>query len=56
MPAIPLWYNGAWAQYNESQWTNWPKEGREDAYFPVLWNGYVQMGGLNALLALEPAS
>jgi peptide/nickel transport system substrate-binding protein len=56
LPAIPLWYNGAWAQYNESQWTNWPKEGREDAYFPVLWNGYVQMGGLNALLALEPAS
>jgi peptide/nickel transport system substrate-binding protein len=56
LPAIPLWYNGAWAQYNESQWTNWPKEGREDAYFPVLWNNYVQMGGLNALLALEPAS
>jgi peptide/nickel transport system substrate-binding protein len=56
MPMIPLWYNGAWAQYNESQWTNWPKEGREDAYFPVLWNGYVQMGGLNTLLALEPAS
>lgn len=56
LPVIPLWYNGAWAQYNESQWTNWPKEGREDAYFPVMWNGYVQMGGLNALLALEPAS
>jgi peptide/nickel transport system substrate-binding protein len=56
LPVIPLWYNGAWAQYNESQWTNWPKEGREDAYFPVMWNGYVQMGGLNTLLALEPAS
>ncbi|MFD7310629.1 ABC transporter substrate-binding protein [Promicromonospora sp. NPDC059942] len=56
LPAIPLWYNGAWAQYNESQWTNWPKEGREDAYFPIMWNGYVQMGGINTLLALEPAS
>ena len=24
LPAIPLWYNGMWAQYNTSVWTNFP--------------------------------
>ena len=25
LPAIPLWYNGMWAQYNTSVWTNFPQ-------------------------------
>ena len=24
LPAIPLWYNGMWAQYNTTYWTNFP--------------------------------
>ncbi len=24
LPAIPLWYNGMWSQYNTSVWTNFP--------------------------------
>ena len=27
LPAIPLWYNGMWAQYNTSVWTNFPTSG-----------------------------
>ena len=26
LPAIPLWYNGMWAMFNE-YWTNWPADG-----------------------------
>ena len=24
LPAIPLWYNGMWAMFNTTYWTNWP--------------------------------
>ena len=24
LPAIPLWYNGMWSQYNTTYWTNFP--------------------------------
>jgi peptide/nickel transport system substrate-binding protein len=27
MPMIPLWYNGLWAQWSSSTWTNWPTAG-----------------------------
>ncbi|MDD3819082.1 MAG: ABC transporter substrate-binding protein [Actinomycetota bacterium] len=55
MPMIPLWYNGAWAQYTEAAWTNWPtaEEDTPDT-LPVTWNGYWQMGGLLTLTTLEP--
>ena len=26
LPAIPLWYNGMWAQCNTSVWTNFPRQ------------------------------
>lgn len=57
VPMIPLWYNGAWAQYNDSTWTNWPTEAEDTPnYPPVTWNGYWQTGGLLMLIDLELVS
>jgi peptide/nickel transport system substrate-binding protein len=55
MPVIPLWYNGLWAQYNESTWTNWPKADGESNAYPSTWGGYWQMGGIETLANLQPA-
>jgi peptide/nickel transport system substrate-binding protein len=52
MPVIPLWYNGLWAQYNESQWTNWPDETSAAPTLPTTWSGYWQLGGLNTVIGL----
>jgi len=42
MPAIPLWYNGLWAQWNTGRWSGWPSEEGNQA-FPAMWRNYVQM-------------
>ena len=56
LPAIPLWYNGAWAQYNTTYWTNFPKStGAGLQNMPVTWNGYLNMTGIDALAKLKPA-
>jgi peptide/nickel transport system substrate-binding protein len=56
MPVIPLWYNGAWAQYNNSVWTNWPSSDKGANHFlPVTWNGYWNMTGILMLTQLKPA-
>jgi peptide/nickel transport system substrate-binding protein len=56
LPLIPLWYNGAWYQANTNTWSSFPSDA-EDApkYFPVMWNNYVQFGGILALTELAPA-
>ncbi len=56
MPAIPLWYNGLWAQWNTTYWTNWPsaKEGAPK-YLPCTWNGYWNMTAILMLTELKPA-
>ena len=55
MPMIPLWYNGLWAQFSNSTWTNWPSEAADSPHtLPSTWSGYWQMGGLLTLTALEP--
>jgi peptide/nickel transport system substrate-binding protein len=56
LPAIPLWYNGAWYQGNTAHWTNLPRdvEGAPH-YYPITWNNYVQYGFLLALTEMEPA-
>lgn len=56
MPMIPLWYNGLWAQYSTSSWTNWPVDGSGSSALPTTWSGYWQMGGVLTLLELEPAT
>jgi peptide/nickel transport system substrate-binding protein len=55
MPIIPLWYNGLWAQYNDSNWSGWPTASGAN-YLPALWRGYVQMTGLDMLTNLKAAS
>lgn len=56
VPTIPLWYNGMWAQYSNTVWTNWPSAA-EDAnhYLPSSWRGYWNLSGLQMLLELKPA-
>ena len=52
LPAIPLWYNGAWSQMSSQVWTNWPSDAGNH-FLPVTWNGYWQLGGIRLLDALE---
>jgi peptide/nickel transport system substrate-binding protein len=56
MPVIPLWYNGLWAQYSNTVWTNWPSgDGDGPQYLPTTWRGYMQRGAIKMLAELEPA-
>ena len=52
LPAIPLWYNGMWAQYNTSHWTNFPSATGSQTT-PSTWNGYLNMTGIDALAKLK---
>jgi peptide/nickel transport system substrate-binding protein len=55
LPAIALWYNGMWAQYNTSVWTNFPSaSGAGLQNTPSTWNGYLNMTGIDALARLRP--
>ena len=57
LPAIPLWYNGMWSQYNTTYWTNFPKSaGPGLQTTPSVWNGYLNMTGIDALARLKPES
>ncbi len=54
LPAIPLWYNGMWAQYNTTYWTNFPTAtGKGLQNTPSVWNGYLNMTGIDALAKLK---
>jgi peptide/nickel transport system substrate-binding protein len=53
LPAIPLWYNGMWSQYNTSVWTNFPTASSSRQYTPSVWNGYLNMTGIDALANLK---
>jgi len=54
LPAIPLWYNGMWSQYNTTYWTNFPKStGAGLQNTPSVWNGYINMTGIDALAKLK---
>jgi peptide/nickel transport system substrate-binding protein len=56
LPAIPLWYNGMWAQYNTSVWENFPvSTGKGLQNTPSTWNGYLNMTGIDALANLTRA-
>ncbi|WP_322798465.1 ABC transporter substrate-binding protein [Thermoflexus sp.] len=55
MPAIPLWYNGLWAQWNEAHWTGWPSAAAgAPKYLPCTWRGYWNMTALLMLTELKP--
>ena len=52
MPLIPLWYNGAWSQVNNSVWTNWPSD-KGNQVIPATWNGYWQMNSILMLTQIK---
>jgi peptide/nickel transport system substrate-binding protein len=52
LPAIPLWYNGMWAQYSTRYWSNFPSATGNQAT-PSTWNGYLNMTGIDALAKLR---
>jgi peptide/nickel transport system substrate-binding protein len=58
LPEIPLWYNGAWAQWNTDVWTNWPSSTNpNDQYTPIMWGGWLgNMTTILALAQLKPAA
>lgn len=56
MPMIPLWYNGLWAQYNTTAWTNWPTAASDTPdIYPSTWGGFWEFGTVEMLAQLEPA-
>jgi peptide/nickel transport system substrate-binding protein len=55
LPLIPLWYNGIWAQMTSKYWTNWPTAGTDRQFVPVMWNGYLQMTGIDTITHLKSA-
>ena len=58
-PVIPLWYNGAWAQWTSGPtavWTGFPTSTSSKPTYPITWNGYWQTGGLQTLVNLKPAT
>jgi peptide/nickel transport system substrate-binding protein len=53
LPAIPLWYNGLWAQWNTTNWSNFPSSGGNNA-LPAMWRNYLQMTSIEMLTRLRP--
>jgi len=53
LPVIPLWYNGIWAQFTSKYWTNWPSSSTSRKYTPAMWNGYLNMTGIDVITHLK---
>ena len=53
LPAIPLWYNGLWAQWNTTNWSNFPGSGSYSA-LPAMWRNYLQMTSIEMLTKIRP--
>jgi peptide/nickel transport system substrate-binding protein len=53
LPVIPLWYNGMWAQFVSKYWTSWPSSTTAQKYTPIMWNGYLQMTGIDVITHLK---
>ena len=56
LPVIPLWYNGMWAMFNTSHWTNWPSNDTSRQFTTASWRNYWQMTGIDMLTHLRPVS
>ena len=55
LPIIPLWYNGAWAQWQSKYWKNWPSSTSTRNYTPIMWRGYMQMTAIDMITHLKAA-
>jgi peptide/nickel transport system substrate-binding protein len=54
LPEIPLWYNGAWAQYSTQYWLGWPTS-KHGGYTPIMWDGWLgNMTTVEGLAGLYP--
>ena len=53
LPMIPLWYNGIWSQMTTKHWSNWPAANTDRQFVPVMWRGYLQMTGIDAITHLK---
>jgi peptide/nickel transport system substrate-binding protein len=57
VPVIPLWYNGAWAQWTvgpTAVWSGFSTDTSEKQSYPISWSGYWQTGGLQTLINITP--
>lgn len=54
LPVIPLWYNGMWAMFNTSHWTNWPSNSGNRHFTTASWRNYWQMTSIDMLTHLKP--
>jgi peptide/nickel transport system substrate-binding protein len=54
LPVIPLWYNGMWAMFNTSHWTNWPSKSSNRHFTTATWRNYWQMTSIDMLTHLKP--
>jgi peptide/nickel transport system substrate-binding protein len=51
LPEVPLWYNGAWFQGNDTYWKGYPSSTNPaDRNTPVMWIGW--LGNMTTVLAL----
>jgi peptide/nickel transport system substrate-binding protein len=56
VPAIPIWYNGAWSQASNAVWTGWPSgDGGEPGVYPSFWLEIWGLGGVRMLTEIRRA-
>lgn len=56
LPAIPIWYNGAWSQASNAVWTGWPSGDTETpGVYPSFWAEIWGLGGVRMLTEITRA-
>lgn len=56
LPAIPIWYNGAWSQACNAVWTGWPSgDTDEPGVYPSFWGEMWGLGAVRMLTEIERA-
>ncbi|MFC3492755.1 ABC transporter substrate-binding protein [Glycomyces rhizosphaerae] len=56
LPALPIWYNGAWSQACNAVWTGWPSgDGDEPGVYPSFWSEMWGLGAVRMLTEIERA-
>jgi peptide/nickel transport system substrate-binding protein len=56
VPAIPIWYNGAWSQASNAVWTDWPSgDTGEPGVYPSFWAEIWGLGSVRMLTEIRRA-
>ncbi|MEU5872356.1 ABC transporter substrate-binding protein [Glycomyces sp. NPDC047369] len=53
LPAIPVWYNGAWSQASNAVWTGWPTAD-DGAVYASAWDEMWGFGAVRMLTGITP--